>query len=67
MAVAMRLADVKQPVPARTIQNASPACRHRWVIDTPEGRATSLGVCRRCGASRRFPNAFDDTIKREEG
>ena len=35
------------------------SCRHHWLIDTPNG-ATSRGVCKRCGAARRFPNAAED-------
>ena len=41
----------------RTRQN----CRHHWLIDTPNG-ATSRGVCKRCGAARRFPNAAEDAL-----
>lgn len=33
-------------------------CVHRWVIETPNG-ATSLGVCRYCGARRQFSNAWE--------
>lgn len=36
-------------------------CRHRWIIETPNG-ATSRGFCKRCGATRRFPNAADDAL-----
>ncbi len=36
----------------RAIKN----CQHRWVIETPHG-ATSRGYCKRCGTSKRFPNA----------
>lgn len=42
-------------------------CRHHWIIETPNG-ATSRGFCRRCGASRRFPNAADDILwERDSG
>ena len=34
-------------------------CRHHWIIETPHG-ATSRGLCKRCGASKRFPNAAED-------
>lgn len=36
-------------------------CQHRWVIEPPNG-ATSRGRCKRCGASRRFPNAPEDAL-----
>ena len=41
----------------RAIKN----CQHRWVIETPHG-ATSRGHCRRCGATKRFPNALEQPI-----
>ncbi len=41
----------------RAIKN----CQHRWVIETPHG-ATSRGHCRRCGATKRFPNAPEQPI-----
>ena len=34
-------------------------CQHHWIIETPHG-PTSRGVCKRCGAARRFPNAAED-------
>jgi hypothetical protein len=37
------------------------ACQHRWVIETPHG-ATSRGLCKRCGATKRFPNAAEDAL-----
>jgi hypothetical protein len=36
-------------------------CRHHWVIDAPEG-ATSLGVCKLCGAKKEFPNSASDSL-----
>lgn len=36
-------------------------CQHRWVIETPHG-ATSRGTCKRCGATKRFPNAAQDAM-----
>ena len=36
-------------------------CRHHWIIETPHG-ATSRGHCKRCGTTRRFPNAATDNI-----
>lgn len=41
-------------------------CRHHWIIETPHG-ATSLGVCKRCGASKRFPSAADDALRDPDG
>lgn len=40
---------------------ATKDCQHRWVIETPHG-ATSRGLCRRCGATKRFPNAPEQPI-----
>ena len=37
------------------------SCRHRWVIETPHG-ATSRGMCKHCGTTKRFPNAAEDAI-----
>ena len=37
------------------------SCQHHWLIETPHG-ATSRGVCKRCGASKRFPNAAEDIL-----
>jgi hypothetical protein len=36
-------------------------CKHRWIIETPHG-ATSRGVCKRCGTTKRFPNAAEDAL-----
>lgn len=33
----------------------TPACRHHWIIDSPQG-ATSMGVCKICGTRREFFN-----------
>ena len=41
-------------------------CQHRWMIETPHG-ATSRGLCKRCGVTKRFPNAADDAIARSGG
>lgn len=30
-------------------------CAHHWQIETPAGE-TSLGICKRCGATRNFAN-----------
>ena len=37
------------------------SCLHHWIVETPHG-ATSRGTCKRCGASRRFPNAAADLL-----
>ncbi len=42
------------------------SCRHHWIIESPHG-ATSRGVCKRCGASRRFPNAAEDALWESSG
>ena len=42
-------------------KRSSKSCQHRWVIETPHG-ATSRGLCRRCGATKRFPNAAQDAM-----
>ncbi len=47
-------------------EGVAPSCRHRWIIETPNG-ATSRGSCKRCGASRRFPNAADDIFLHSGG
>lgn len=41
-------------------------CRHHWVIETPNG-ATSLGICKRCGRRRRYPNAAYDAVREKGG
>jgi len=40
-------------------------CQHHWVIQAPNG-ATSQGICKRCGASREFPNAAADALWQRE-
>lgn len=34
-------------------------CQHWWIVETPNG-VTSRGVCKRCRAIKRFPNAGED-------
>jgi len=41
-------------------------CRHHWIIETPHG-ATSKGVCKQCGAARRFPNSADGILWGSDG
>ena len=40
---------------------AAKSCRHHWMIETPHG-ATSRGFCKRCGVSKRFPNAPEGAL-----
>jgi hypothetical protein len=40
---------------------STPQCRHHWIIDSPRG-ATSRGVCKVCGAKKRFPNSASDSL-----
>ncbi len=37
------------------------ACRHHWIIETPQG-ALSSGRCKRCGEERQFRNSANDYI-----
>lgn len=39
----------------------SPACRHHWVIETPNG-SLSLGFCKLCGVERSFRNSSEDMM-----
>jgi hypothetical protein len=34
---------------------------HHWVIASPQGEY-SLGTCKVCGKSRKFPNSADDNL-----
>ena len=45
-------------------RRAARNCQHRWVIETPHGK-TSRGLCKRCGSSKRFPNAQEDITARQ--
>ena len=36
-------------------------CVHHWKIDAPAG-PTSRGVCKICGAERRFPNSEPEVV-----
>ena len=47
-------------------KRATGSCRHHWVIETPHG-VTSRGMCKRCGTTRRFPNAAEDAIWESRG
>lgn len=47
-------------------QRGTRSCRHHWVIETPHG-ATSRGVCKRCGAHKRFPNVAEHALWESRG
>lgn len=51
----------RQAVAVKQIKRKRTLCQHRWVIETPHG-ATSRGLCKRCGATKRFPNAAEDAM-----
>lgn len=42
-------------------RSQSAPCRHHWVIESPHG-ATSMGVCKFCGARREFYNSTPDAL-----
>ncbi len=44
-----------------TIDAPSAACRHHWVIDTPNG-AVSGGRCKRCGVDKEFRNSSEEML-----
>ena len=48
-------------------ENAKPkarrSCSHRWVLETPDGRRASIGVCKRCGSRRTFPNSLEGAMR----
>jgi hypothetical protein len=50
-----------EAVAVRERRSASRSCRHHWIIETPHG-ATSRGLCKRCGAQKRFPNAPEPAV-----
>ena len=52
--------------PRERRKRATSKCQHRWIIETPHG-VTSRGLCKRCGVTKRFPNAADDAIARSGG
>ncbi len=51
---------LKQP------QKTGRTCRHHWLIETPHG-VTSRGFCKRCGRTKRFPNASEDALWEASG
>ena len=52
--------------PGERRKSATRKCQHRWMIETPHG-ATSRGLCKSCGRTKRFPNAADDAMARKGG
>ncbi len=42
-------------------RHETPKCLHHWIVETPHG-VTSRGLCKRCGATKRFPNAAADLL-----
>ena len=42
-----------------------PTCRHHWLIESPHG-ATSMGICKVCGAEREFRNSAGDFLWEDE-
>jgi hypothetical protein len=50
-----------QKTESRVIAGSPAACRHHWVIETPNG-AVSGGHCKRCGVQREFRNSSEDMM-----
>ena len=42
-----------------------PECRHHWLIESPHG-ATSMGICKICGAQKEFRNSAGDFLWEDE-
>jgi len=40
---------------------AETQCRHHWLIESPHG-ATSMGICKLCGAQKEFRNSAYDRV-----
>ena len=40
---------------------AAATCVHHWLIDAPSGRE-SIGLCKRCGATRNFANSTENVM-----
>jgi hypothetical protein len=47
------------------IATAESRCRHHWLIESPHG-ATSMGICKLCGAQREFRNWAGGRLWEEE-
>ena len=52
---------VKERKPEAVAPVEAGACRHHWIIETPQG-ALSNGRCKRCGEGREFRNSANDYI-----
>ncbi len=52
---------VKERKPEAVAPVETGACRHHWIIETPQG-ALSSGRCKRCGEEREFRNSANDYI-----
>ncbi len=52
-------------VPALAKPERDEACRHHWVIDTPDG-PTSEGRCKNCGLRRSFLNVYEDVLQAQQ-
>lgn len=40
-------------------------CRHHWLIESPHG-ATSMGICKLCGAQKEFRNSAHGWLWEDE-
>lgn len=52
-------------VSSRDDVETKPECRHHWLIDSPHG-ATSMGICKLCGAQKEFRNSAGDFLWEDE-
>ena len=54
--------DVRHPEQGAVLEerevSQSPACRHYWIIDSPDG-PVSKGLCQHCSEVREFKNSLD--------
>jgi len=44
---------------------AETQCRHHWLIESPHG-ATSMGICKLCGAQKEFRNSAHGWLWEDE-
>jgi hypothetical protein len=49
------------PATAEAEAETEPTCVHHWIIEPPAG-ASSMGICKVCGAEREFQNYAGDFI-----
>ena len=47
------------------VATAEAQCRHHWLIESPHG-ATSMGVCKLCGAQKEFHNSAYSRLWEDE-